>query len=108
MMASGLNGQHFAFQGYLPIETKEAEQSIRRLEKESRANNQTQVFIETPYRSNALFQLLLKNLASETLLCVAENLTGINETIKTAPIKKWRSVKKVLPKEPSVFLFLAI
>ena len=62
LMASGLNGQHFAFHGYLPIEAKEAEHAIRSLEKESRLKHQTQVFIETPYRSNALFQLLLKTL----------------------------------------------
>ena len=108
LMASGLNGQHFAFHGYLPIESREAEQAVRSLEKDSRARNQTQVFIETPYRSNALFQLLLKTLNGDTLLCIAENVTGNNESIKTAPIKKWRSANKVLPKEPSVFLFLAI
>ena len=108
LMASGLNGQHFAFHGYLPIDAKAAEHSIRNLEKESRIKNQTQVFIETPYRSNALFQLLLKTLGSDTLLCIAESLTGNNESIKTAPIKKWRTSNKILPKEPAVFLFLAI
>ncbi|HEX6892800.1 MAG TPA: SAM-dependent methyltransferase [Chryseolinea sp.] len=108
LMASGLNGQRFTFHGYLPIDTKEAEHSIRSLEKDSRLKNQTQIFIETPYRSNALFQLLLKTLGADTLLCIAENLTGNNETIKTAPIKKWRTTNKMLPKEPAVFLFLAI
>ena len=108
LMASGLNGQHFAFHGYLPIEAKEAEHAIRTLEKESRLKHQTQVFIETPYRSNALFQLLLKTLGSDTLLCVAENLTGSNENIKTTAVKKWRNTNKMLPKEPAVFLFLAI
>ncbi|HMG91525.1 MAG TPA: SAM-dependent methyltransferase [Chryseolinea sp.] len=108
LMASGLNGQHFAFHGYLPIDTREAEHSIRSLEKDSRLKNQTQVFIETPYRSNALFQLLIKTLGGDTLLCIAENLTGNNEIIKTAPIKKWRNANKILPKEPAVFLFLAI
>jgi 16S rRNA (cytidine1402-2'-O)-methyltransferase len=108
LMASGLNGQHFAFHGYLPIEAKEAEHAIRTLEKESRLKNQTQVFIETPYRSNALFQMLLKTLGSDTLLCVAENLTGSNENIKTVAVKKWRNTNKMLPKEPAVFLFLAI
>jgi 16S rRNA (cytidine1402-2'-O)-methyltransferase len=108
LMASGLNGQHFAFHGYLPIEGKEAEHAIRTLEKESRLKHQTQGFIETPYRSNALFQLLLRTLGSDTLLCVAENLTGSNEKIKTAAVKKWRNTDKMLPKEPAVFLFLAI
>jgi 16S rRNA (cytidine1402-2'-O)-methyltransferase len=108
LMASGLNGQHFAFHGYLPIEAKEAEHAIRTLEKESRLKHQTQVFIETPYRSNALFQLLVRTLGNDTLLCVAENLTGSNEYIKTAAVKKWRNSNKMLPKEPAVFLFLAI
>jgi 16S rRNA (cytidine1402-2'-O)-methyltransferase len=108
LMASGLNGQHFAFHGYLPIEAKEAEHAIRTLEKESRLKHQTQVFIETPYRSNALFQLLIRTLGSDTLLCVAENLTGSNENIKTTAVKKWRNTNKMLPKEPAVFLFLAI
>ena len=108
LMASGLNGQHFAFHGYLPIEAKEAEHAIRTLEKESRLKHQTQVFIETPYRSNALFQLLIRTLGSDTLLCVAENLTGSNENIKTATVKKWQNFNKMLPKEPAVFLFLAI
>lgn len=108
LMASGLNGQHFAFHGYLPIEAKEAEHAIRTLEKESRLKHQTQVFIETPYRSNTLFQLLLRTLGSDTLLCVAVNLTGSNENIKTTAVKKWRNTNKMLPKEPAVFLFLAI
>ena len=108
LMASGLNGQHFAFHGYLPIEVKEAELAIRSLEKESRLKHQTQVFIETPYRSNALFQLLLRTLGSDTLLCVAENLTGSDEKVKTATVKKWRNTNMMLPKEPAVFLFLAI
>lgn len=108
LMASGLNGQQFAFHGYLPIESKEAERTIRNLEKDSRQKNQTQIFIETPYRSNTIFQLLLKTLDNETLLCTALNLTGANEEIKTAPIRKWRTTNKTLSKDPAVFLFLAI
>lgn len=108
LMASGLNGQQFAFNGYLPIDTKDAEKAIRALEKESKQKKQTQVFIETPYRSNTLFQLLLKTLSSDTLLCIAIDLTGTNQEIKTAAVKKWRNENKVLPKEPAVFLFQAI
>jgi 16S rRNA (cytidine1402-2'-O)-methyltransferase len=108
LMASGLNGQQFAFHGYLPIDSKEAERSIRNLEWDSQQRNQTQVFIETPYRSNALFHLLLKTLNENTLLCVAVNLTGEGEAIKTAPVKKWRTTNKKLSKDPAVFLFLAI
>ena len=108
LMASGLNGQQFVFHGYLPIDAKEAERTIRNLERDSKQRNQTQVFIETPYRSNSIFQLLLKTLDKDTLLCTAVNLTGANEEIKMAPVKKWRTEKKVLSKDPAVFLFLAI
>lgn len=108
IMGSGLNGQQFAFHGYLPIDSKEAERTIRNLERDSKQRNQTQVFIETPYRSNSIFQLLLKTLDKDTLLCTAVNLTGANEEIKTAPVKKWRTEKKALSKDPAVFLFLAI
>ena len=108
LMASGLNGQQFVFHGYLPIDAKEAERTIRNLERDSKQRNQTQVFIETPYRSNSIFQLLLKTLDKNTLLCTAVNLTGANEEIKMAPVKKWRTEKKVLSKDPAVFLFLAI
>jgi 16S rRNA (cytidine1402-2'-O)-methyltransferase len=108
LMASGLNGQQFAFHGYLPIDSKEAERAIHTLEKESRQKNQTQIFIETPYRSNSLFQLLLKTLNDDTLLCIALNLTGSNEQIKTATVKKWRTMNKMLLKDPAVYLFLAI
>ena len=108
LMGSGLNGQQFAFHGYLPIESREAEKTIRNLEKDSKQRNQTQVFIETPYRSNAIFQLLIKTLHNDTLLCIAINLTGVNEEIKTAPVRKWRTTNKTLSKDPAVFLFLAI
>jgi 16S rRNA (cytidine1402-2'-O)-methyltransferase len=108
LMASGLNGQQFVFHGYLPIDSKEAERTIRNLERDSKQKNQTQVFIETPYRSNTLFQLLLKTLDKDTLLCLAVNLTGENEQIKTASVKKWRTTNIVLSKDPAVFLFLAI
>jgi len=108
LMASGLNGQQFAFHGYLPIDSKEAERAIRSMERDSRQKNRTQVFIETPYRSNTLFQLLIKTLNENTLLCMAVNLTGANEEIKTAPVKKWRITNKTLSKDPAVFLFLAI
>jgi 16S rRNA (cytidine1402-2'-O)-methyltransferase len=108
LMASGLNGQQFAFHGYLPIDSKDAEKTILNLEKDSRQRNQTQIFIETPYRSNSLFQLLLKTLNGDTLLCIALNLTGSDEQIKTATVKKWRTTNKILSKDPAVFLFLAI
>lgn len=107
LMASGLNGQKFSFHGYLPIEAKEAIKTIRELEKESGMKNQTQIFIETPYRNNAILQNLVKNLSGDTDLCVALDLTGDAEFIATRKVKAWRSQTIELPKRPAVFLFLA-
>ena len=107
LMASGLNGQHFSFHGYLPIEAKECAKVIHDLERESRQKNQTQIFIETPYRSNHLKTILIKNLSSETLLCIAEDLTGGHEVIRTYPVRKWKTIDYELPKVPAVFLFLS-
>jgi 16S rRNA (cytidine1402-2'-O)-methyltransferase len=107
LMASGLNGQRFAFHGYLPVRPSEAAKAIRDFEKESRLKSQTQIFIETPYRNNALFAILLKTLQPETQLCLAMDVTGGQEFIKTQPIGQWRSEPLGLPKIPIVFLFLA-
>ncbi len=81
LMASGMNGQHFRFAGYLPIKNPERNNAIKELESESAKTKSTQIFIETPYRSDAMMQDLLKSLSPETLLCVATNLTGPNERI---------------------------
>jgi 16S rRNA (cytidine1402-2'-O)-methyltransferase len=107
LIASGLNGQQFAFHGYLPIDAKEATQKIKELEKESKAKKQTQIFIETPYRNNAVFDHFLKSLHNDTRLTVALNLTGINESIQTLSIIQWKKNKAAWPKSPAVFLFLA-
>jgi 16S rRNA (cytidine1402-2'-O)-methyltransferase len=107
LMASGLNGQHFAFHGYLPIEAKESIHSIKELEKESRSKNQTQIFIETPYRNNQLTNSLFKGLHPKTLLCIAVDITGLQESILTYTIEEWRTKQVELPKLPAVFLFLA-
>lgn len=107
LMASGLNGQRFAFQGYLPIQKKDAAKTIRDLEKESKAKNQTQIFIETPYRNNPMFQNLLDNLLPETLLCLALDLTGEHEFIRTRTVREWQRQTFELPRHPAVFLFLA-
>ncbi len=80
-MASGLNGQRFAFHGYVPVEAKEAASFIKDLEHESRVKNQTQIFIETPYRNNSIMSHFLKTLRSDTRLCVAVNLTSPSEKI---------------------------
>ena len=107
LMASGLNGQQFAFQGYLPIDAKEASQRIKELERESKAKNQTQMFIETPYRNNSVFDHLLKNLQSDTRLTVALDVTGKQELIRTLKVEQWTKQKESWPKTPAVFLLLA-
>lgn len=107
LMASGLNGQNFAFHGYLPIESKPAAKAIREFEKESVAKQQTQIFIETPYRNKTLFNNLVKNLNPHTRLCIALDLTGSSEFIKTLPVKSWKAESVELPKLPAIFLFLS-
>ena len=107
LMASGLNGQYFAFNGYLPIQSKEASKAISQYEKESRSKNQTQIFIETPYRNNNLLGNLVRNLGAETRLCLAVDITGPNEFILTRTVKEWRQQSVELRKDPAVFLFLA-
>ena len=107
LMASGLNGQRFAFHGYLPIQRKETAKAIRDLERESKTRNQTQIFIETPYRNNQLLAALVQNLMPETRLCVALDITGGKEYIRTQTVTDWRSQSVELPRNPAVFLFLA-
>lgn len=107
LMASGLNGQRFAFHGYLPIEPKEAALALKELEKESKQKNQTQIFIETPYRNNSVFEYCLKNLHPETMLSVAFDLTGQHESVQTMRIMDWSKQKHIWAKSPAVFLFLA-
>ena len=103
LAASGFNGQQFAFHGYLPINDAECSKAIKTLEKESKLKNQTQIFIETPFRNNRLLKLMLKNLSGETKLCVATNLTGDKERIISKTVKSWPLVE--LPKLPAIFLF---
>lgn len=105
LMASGLEGQRFAFCGYLPREAKDREQRIRALEQRSRKERETQVFIETPYRNDALFAALLATCAPTTRLCVAADLTLPSETIKTRRVGEWREAGP--GKRPAVFLLLA-
>ena len=107
LMASGLNGQSFAFHGYLPIEAKEASKKIKELEKESINKNQTQLFIETPYRNNQVLDHFLNSLKESSLLSIALDLTGSTEFIQTKSIKDWKLNKPALPKEPAIFSFLA-
>ncbi len=107
LMASGLNGQKFAFHGYLPIDSAEAGKVIKALEKESEGKGQTQIFIETPYRNNAIFNHLTKYLSKGTALCVALDVTGDSERIATKSVHHWRTQTIELSKKPAIFLFLA-
>lgn len=106
LMASGLNGQKFAFQGYLPVKDNERAKSIRELESQSRRQDMTQIFIETPYRNEKMLESLLNNLSGDTLLCVASDITSPTvESIITKPVKKWKSNEFKIPKVPTIFLF---
>lgn len=108
LMASGLNGQCFAFQGYLPIEDIKRKQAITSLEAESLKRHQTQLFIETPYRNEKLFSALLSHCRPQTLLCVASDITLPSEQIQTRSIKQWKSLPMPeLNRRPSLFLLLA-
>ncbi len=107
LIGAGLNGQQFAFHGYLPVNAKEAGQKIKELERESKIKNQTQIFIETPYRNNSIFDHLLKALHPETKLTVALDLSGKHEFIRTLKAGQWKNQKENWPKTPAVFLFLA-
>lgn len=107
LMSSGMNGQSFTFNGYLPIDKQDRKREIKRLEKNSYEGHQTQLFIETPYRNNQLLTDLIKTLHPETRLCIACDLTLPTETIISYSIKDWKS--KSLPdlhKRPCIFLFL--
>lgn len=107
LMASGLNGQSFAFHGYLPVEAKEAARAIREFEKESSVKHQTQLFIETPYRNNHVLDHLLTSLKPTSILSIAIDLTGQSQFIQTKTVKEWKVNKPSLPKEPAIFSFVA-
>ena len=107
LMSSGLNGQKFSFEGYLPKESSELKRKIRQLEQLSAKNNCTKICIETPYRNQKLLQSLLNFLHPDTLLCIACDLTLPTEFIKTQPVKKWGKNLPDLHKRPTVFVFHA-
>lgn len=106
LMGSGLNGQQFAFNGYLPIDKQSCKQAIKKFERISSSNNQTQIFIETPYRNSRCFELLIDFLSANTLLCVACDLSLPTEFIQTKTVAEWKKNELDLHKRPSVFLFL--
>ncbi len=108
LMASGMNGQQFCFHGYLPIESSERKRKIKALEEESKRENQTQLFIETPYRNGALLNDILTACAPQTKLCIAMNITHTNESILTQTLQQWKSQPlPQLHKIPVIFLLYA-
>lgn len=104
LMASGMNGQSFTFHGYLPIDATTRNQAIRALEQDSIKNQRTQLFIETPYRNNALVQALLQQLQPQTRLCIAVDLTAPTESIQTYSISEWKKKPIDIHKRPALFL----
>jgi 16S rRNA (cytidine1402-2'-O)-methyltransferase len=107
LMASGMNGQQFQFLGYLPIDSGERVQSVKKIESESRNKNCTQIFIETPYRNNQLLETILKTCEPKTRLCIAVDITAPTEMIQTKTISEWRQAKPELHKRPAIFLLFA-
>ncbi len=104
LMASGFNGQHFVFHGYLPIQKKDRMQKIKEIEKAARLNDQTQIFMETPFRNNQLIADLLSICSADTRLCMACDLTLPTEFIRTYSIKEWKKNMPDLHKRPGIFL----
>lgn len=107
LMASGMNGQCFQFHGYLPIDAAERKKKIKELETDSYKRNCTQLFIETPYRNNALINDLLQACKQETKLCIAVDITGANESIQTKTIQEWKKQPVDIHKRLAIFLFHA-
>jgi 16S rRNA (cytidine1402-2'-O)-methyltransferase len=107
LMASGLNGQSFAFVGYIPAKTEERRTAIKTLEKRSASARQTQILIETPYRNDSLMADLLACLNGHTRVCVAANLTCPDQFIQTRTVAEWKSNPITIGKRPCVFLILS-
>ncbi len=107
LMASGLEGQRFAFCGYLPREPGQRARRLRELEKRSKRESETEIFIETPYRNEAMLGALLETCASDTRLCVAAELTLPGESVLTRTIAQWREARAAIGRRPAVFLLQA-
>lgn len=107
LMASGLGGQSFAFKGYLPADSQARARALRELERRSAAEGSTQLFIETPYRNNAMLRGAVAALAPDTMLCVAYALSSPDEDVKTMSVERWRRLAPDYGKEPAVFLLAA-
>jgi len=104
MMGSGMNGQSFAFNGYLPIDKNDKKSALKSFEKLSLDKNQSQIFIETPYRNNKLVEDLLQTLQPNTLLCIATDITLPTEYIKTFRVADWKKTKIDLHNRPTIFI----
>lgn len=106
LMGSGMNGQQFAFVGYLPIDEPQRKKKLQQLEEYSAKQQSTQVFIETPYRNNQLLETILKTCKPTTRICVAANLTAANESIVTKTVADWKKEKPELHKQPVIFCLM--
>ena len=104
LMASGLNGQHFEFYGYLPVDNEKRAKKIKELTLDSQKNNSTKIFIETPYRNQQLLDAFLNNCKPMSRLCIAANLTSPQEWVKTKTIAQWKKEMPQLNKQPVIFL----
>ncbi len=107
MMASGMNGQHFTFIGYLPVESTARVKAIQAIENESRNRNNTQIFIETPYRNNHVMETLIRTCQPKTKVCIAVDLTTASQSVKTKTIAEWKESMPELHKRPAIFLVYA-
>jgi 16S rRNA (cytidine1402-2'-O)-methyltransferase len=107
LMASGLNGQNFAFCGYLPAKTEERRKAIKEIEGRSARYGETEIFIETPYRNDSMLSDLVATLRPTTRLCIAADITLPDETIITRTVKEWKASPASVGKRPCVFLLLA-
>jgi len=107
LMASGMSGQNFQFVGYLPVKPPERVKTLKELEAVSQKKGQTQIFIEAPYRNNQLLKDILANCKDHTQLCIAADITGPEEYIRTRTIKEWKTAVPELHKRPAIFLLYA-
>ncbi|NYJ27116.1 SAM-dependent methyltransferase [Allomuricauda sp. ARW1Y1] len=107
MMSSGMNGQNFAFNGYLPIDNAERKKMVKNLERVSRDLGQSQIFMETPYRNNKLLKELLRTLQKSTRLCIAADITLPTEFIATKSVHEWSEIELDLDKRPTIYIIQA-
>ncbi|SEI42071.1 16S rRNA (cytidine1402-2'-O)-methyltransferase [Dyadobacter sp. SG02] len=104
LMASGMSGQSFAFHGYLPIDKLQRKKALQNLERNARQFQQTQIFMETPFRNNQLLEAVIEACSPDLALCIAANVTAPDELIKTMPVRKWKTQRPDLHKIPTIFL----